>query len=214
MFLIPIILFCTSCRNENGNSNSSLTEYGSNAAMSSNEVETKLKDYFFNYFSVNDIGILADVTSDEIVDLITVKKDDDSICGNVYTLIGNEIQCLEEKTGTYYHAGGFFNWYLTENGSGYSLVEENQNMWQGIGACETIIYNLTNEGKRVVKDKITVTSDVPVSTEDFEEYQKNISNVIGESYDILHVASDAKNQPKTIKESLLIQTVDKPESSK
>lgn len=217
LFLILILLSCTSCKKSVENTSS---KFGSrifdNSKTISNssiadpkDIEAKLKDYFLDNYLSNDIGILADVTSDDIVDLITVKKSDNRVIGRVYTFIDDQIKCIEEKTGGNDHASVFFNWYLFKNSdSTYNLIEENDGMWQGMGSCETIVYHLTNEGNRVIDNQIAVSSkdNNPINNDELTKYKKSISNLIGNSYEILYTSTLSTIKPKGMDDALLIQT--------
>ena len=163
--------------------------------------ENLLQEYYNRNYSENSIGFMADVTNDNISELIVVKNinagtAEETIEGYVFAVNDMEITCLETKVGGPSHMSGFFSWYITKEDNQYYLVEESHQMWQGYGQLQTNIYNFDGSGNKNKKNVISVKSyDTPVSEIQFDEYINNISSVIKNSYEIYSNATESVEKP-------------------
>ena len=165
-----------------------------------------LKNYFFENYSTSELGFLADVTNDGIYELIVVKEDSEDIDGYVYSVKEDKVVCLEKMVGGHGHFDGYFSWYITDiNGSVY-LVDENFPMWQGAGSVETIVYNLSNNGERINVDEYILYGTLILQGDDMVQYQtykgitstdgwasykSDISDIVGNAYEIYSNRSES-----------------------
>lgn len=119
-------------------------------SLSQNEIRTKYSDYFFWHFPDTDMVCLADVTHDGVDDMIVIHFSDEmksQIDGYVYTIDENrQIQLIYSKTGSAFHTGGYFTWYIKETPSGCILASEEGYWSTGLGELTFHEYYLTQDG--------------------------------------------------------------------
>lgn len=164
------------------------------------------KDYFYGIYGDSDFVCLKDITHDGNMDMIVVHAvSEQQYTGVVYTVKNDTVQMIYEKHGGTVHAGGFFNWYLTENENGWNLAEEVFGMWQGMGHTDFLQYYLTNDGEVREVDKITVpaTEDEMdengyVKDEAFAAYKTKLNEKIRDAYRIFYSFSEADAKPRVI----------------
>lgn len=215
LFVLIVMLLGVSCKKNIENFSSGEPNQKNGNFIDAKDYNHELETYYYENFSDEDIGILADVTKDNNPELITIRKIESKIIGNVYTLKGNKVEMLEEKTGGTNHADNLFNWYLLKKDNTCFLVEETDGMWQGIGKCETVVYTLTSEAKRTVEQTISINSEgeKEVSPADFDNYRRSISKIIGNSYVIRKTISESSVEPLSMDGSFVINTADQPEKN-
>ncbi len=119
--------------------------------------------YKSHFVKDTDIGLCADVTGDEIPELIVVRYTTETpgaIEGTVYTLSDGKMKPIYTKRGSFYHGGGFFSWYLAPNGeNSFYFAEETHAMWTGIGTVTTRVYQLDASGNEKEIDSIVFSTD-------------------------------------------------------
>ena len=178
--------------------------------QSSNDSFEAYKAYFLDNYSLDDLVCLADVTNDGIDEMIIVTDGDIKgtnkfsieIRGLVYSFINNKVSMIYEKNGSAFHAGGFFEWYLTQDGH---LEDGIHSMWQGKGEQRFEEYYFTNVGERVEVDSIVLsdkTSPVgengEVTDEAYQDYVSKINKKVEQSFLIYSSWSSATVLPQFI----------------
>lgn len=140
-----------------------------------------------------EVAVLADVTWDGLAELITVTRDEDGgkITGCVYAVDQTgSVKKIEEIFGSDFHAGGYFEWYLKEQESGYSLIQETDAMWQGRGRLAISEYYLDDDGTRIpVNNASTSSQDTEVVTDAAMEQYEMEKSVILSSAHVLYCAT-------------------------
>ncbi len=136
----------------------------------------EFKKFFYDNYSNADIAFLADVTHDGLIDLIVIHKASEySYSGHVYTVSSGKVKEIYTNGGGTDHAGGFYNWYVAERKDGWDLGEEYFGMWQGMGETNFSEYYLSEDGKRIDVDVVSVAWDGvdPVEDEDYDQYTQD-----------------------------------------
>lgn len=165
------------------------------------EVRNTCRVYYESHFVKDtDIALCADVTGDQIPELIVVRFDrqEGCIAGEVFTCVDGKMKKIHSKGGGFDHVHSFFSWYLAPNGkNSFYLVEETHGMWQGSGVITARMYQLDKDGKeKEIQYKELSSSDESVTVE--------TSSAMG--YEITQEAWDAyvKDVQKMVKGGYII----------
>lgn len=164
------------------------------------------KEFFYKNYGNEDLVCLKDITHDGTDDMIVIHAiGEQDYTGEVYTVDHGKIKKIYEKYGGTCHAGGFFNWYLIQNGDEWCLAEEVFGMWQGLGELEYVQYYLTNDGELKEVDCLVVpASDDEVDEEGyvkddaFARYTDRLGELINRSDCLFCSYTEASVNPKMI----------------
>jgi len=119
-----------------------------------------------NFFDAHYPGdtpvILADVTGDGLDEMIILNNNDGFTAGSVLTVDGSgEVRVIYQNFMPHSH-GGVCGWYLIpQPDGGYALLEESNELWQGIGNIYFTEYRLTETGEMVFLRNLWLSSDEP-----------------------------------------------------
>ena len=163
-------------------------------------------DYFGEHYYEDDLVCLRDVTHDGVDDMIVIYTEDGiSYYGLVYTLQNGNVKKIYEKSGGTDHAGGYFNWYLVQDGQSWDLAEEYFEMWQGQGETGFRIYSLSDSGEQYIVNQIYTPKDADdcdssgkVKADVFDEYVGDLSSVLSASYRLYSCYSESSVHPNKL----------------
>ena len=124
------------------------------------------KDVYNSYFDAHFAGdtpvVLADVTGDGQDEMIILNNNDGFTAGSVLTVDSSgEVQVIYQNFLPHSH-GGVCGWYLIPQADGgYALLEESDELWQGIGTLYFTEFRLTETGEMVQLRNLWLSSDEP-----------------------------------------------------
>ncbi len=171
--------------------------------LSQENVRRLYKEFFNGNYRESDIVYLADVTHDGMEDMLVVHFSDaegSTITGTVYTVENGLVVPVYSNSGSSFHVGGFYGWYLipVEGTSYYNLCEETFGMWQGFGVLTFEEYSLDNQGNRTSVELLKLDSEEEgnhnewgmVTDEAWNRYVTQLNAKLAKCYDIYHSSSE------------------------
>lgn len=172
-----------------------LEEQVAQAQPETEPVNDIYREFFYSMYTDEDMVCLADVTGDGIDEMMVVHYEDpdgNRICGYVYSLVEGQVSLIYSNWGSTAHVGGFYGWYLVDNGGNYGLAEESFGMWQGMGTLSFVEYTLDVWGNKNVTHELVLDSaeegnhdsNGVVTDAAFEDYQKTLAQRMARCYAI------------------------------
>lgn len=173
---------------------------------------TILVNWYFSEFDRTniEIAVLADVTWDGVVELITVVRNQEEFAveGRVFWVDdkGN-VRQLEEVRGSEVHAGGFFGWYLKKWEGGYTLAQETFGMWQGYGEVNVTEYILNTDGSWMILNYAEAVSgsEAPVTDEAWDSYVQEGKALLYQASSLYHSATNVGPELVPVEESIILE---------
>lgn len=135
-----------------------------------------------------------ELTRDDRPELVLVESDYEQYHAYVFTPNenGTQLTLIYEDSGWTAHAGGYFGFYVHATDlENLTLVRERMNMWQGIGELSVTEFYLSNTGDIIEVESIVLSSDEPVSDEEYTAYCDSCRELLEECVSLGYGASES-----------------------